>query len=175
MKKRADYRTRKDRVKLILAMSAIVFTLISISAAGLFSVYALINLAPFLDIQKLPRHSGTYILLIISLIIGIVLSVIFRNYILIPLHHAYIALGRVADGDFGVNVNEKGIRAVRKVAKSVNTMAKELDNIETMRNDFINNFSHEFKTPIISISGFARMLKNTELTEQEKKNILTSS
>lgn len=63
-------------------MSAIVFFLISVSSFGLFSVYALINIIPFLDIEKLPRHSGTYILGIISLIIGLVLSVIFRNYVL---------------------------------------------------------------------------------------------
>ncbi len=172
MKNKPPYRTRKDRIKLILAMSAIVFSLISISAVGLFSVYALINKVPFLDIEKLPRHSGTYILGIISLIIGVVLSVIFRNYILAPLHHSYIALGKVADGDFGVSVKEKGIRAVRKVAKSVNITAKELNNIETMRNDFINNFSHEFKTPIISISGFAKMLKYSDLTPQEKEEYL---
>lgn len=163
---------RHGKIILILAMSAIVFSLIYISAVGLFTVYAVINKVPFLDIEKLPRHSSTYILLIISFVIGIVLSVVFRNYILVPLHHAYIALGKVADGNFGVSVNEKGIRAVRKVAKSVNTMAKELDNIETMRNDFINNFSHEFKTPIISISGFARMLKDSDLTQQEKEEYL---
>ena len=38
-----------------------------------------------------------------------------------------------------------------------------------MRNDFIENFSHEFKTPIVSICGFARQLEKGGLTEDEQK------
>ncbi len=172
MKNKTTYRTRGARVRLTLIMSAMVFTLIFLSFFGLFSVYTLINIAPFLDIEKLPRHSSTYILLFFSLIVGVVLSVIFRNYFLAPLHQAYTALDKVADGDFNVNVPEKGIRAVRRVSRSVNVMAKELENVEMMRSDFVNNFSHEFKTPIISISGFAKMLKNSELSPKEREEYL---
>ena len=108
MKKKYRYKKRSDRIKLTLIMSAIVFTLIAVSAIGMFSAYALIRIVPFLDIEKLPRHSGTYILGIISLLIGVVLSILFRNYVLIPLHHSYTALDKVADGDFDVRVHEKG-------------------------------------------------------------------
>ena len=38
-------------------------------------------------------------------------------------------------------------------------MTNELSSIEMFRKDFINNFSHEFRTPIVSIRGFARQLK----------------
>ncbi len=160
------------KIKLIVYMSAIVFFLVYISAVCFFSIYALIRWAPFLDIEKLPSHSGFYVLALISLIIGVILSIIFRNKVLVPLSQSYIALGKVADGDFKVSVSEKGIRSVRRIGKSVNIMAKELESIETMRSDFINNFSHEFKTPIISISGFAKMLKNTNLSEKEKEEYL---
>ena len=108
MKKKYRYKKRSDRIKLTLIMSAIVFTLIAVSSIGMFSFYALIRIVPFLDIEKLPRHSGTYILGIISLLIGVVLSILFRNYVLIPLHHSYTALDKVADGDFDVRVHEKG-------------------------------------------------------------------
>jgi len=172
MKNKTKYRTRGARVRLILIMSAMVFSLIFLSFFGLFSFYTLINIAPFLDIEKLPRHSSTYILGFFSLISGIVLSVICRKYILSPLHQAYTALDEVADGNFNVSVPEKGIRAVRRVSRSVNVMAKELENIETMRSDFVNNFSHEFKTPIISISGFAKMLKSSNLSPEEKEEYL---
>lgn len=43
-----------------------------------------------------------------------------------------------------------------------------LDKTEMLRSDFINNFSHEFKTPIVSIAGFARLLKRTDLTEEQR-------
>jgi len=38
-------------------------------------------------------------------------------------------------------------------------MTEELAGIEMLRSDFINNFSHEFKTPMVSILGFSRLLK----------------
>lgn len=43
-----------------------------------------------------------------------------------------------------------------------------------LRSDFINNFSHEFKTPIVSIAGFAKLLRRGNLTDEQKKNTLKS-
>ena len=157
MKKKKSYKRIKERVKLALIMSVIVFSLISVSSTALFLIYTAINRTPFLDIEMLPRHSGTYLLMLISLVIGVLLSVVFRNYVLLPLRNSYLALGKITEGELNVNVKENGIRSVRRVAERVNVMSKELQNVEAMRNDFINNFSHEFKTPIISISGFAKM------------------
>ena len=51
-------------------------------------------------------------------------------------------------------------------------MAEELENTKVLRGDFINNFSHEFKTPIVSIAGFAKLLKRGNLTGQQKKEYL---
>jgi len=57
---------------------------------------------------------------------------------------------------------------IREMTDSINTMAAELDKTEILRSDFINNFSHEFKTPIVSIAGFAKLLKEGSITEEEK-------
>lgn len=51
-------------------------------------------------------------------------------------------------------------------------MTDELSGIEILRTDFINNFSHEFKTPIVSILGFAKLLKLGNITEDEKTEYL---
>lgn len=50
-------------------------------------------------------------------------------------------------------------------------MAEELQNVEILKSDFVNNFSHEFKTPVTSIAGFAEMLKKN-LTEEEKEEYI---
>ena len=44
------------------------------------------------------------------------------------------------------------------------TMAEELSSVALLRMDFVNTFSHEFKTPLISIRGFAKLLQNDDLT-----------
>jgi signal transduction histidine kinase len=51
-------------------------------------------------------------------------------------------------------------------------MAEELGGIEILRTDFINNFSHEFRTPIVSIKGFAEILKDDELSKEERNEYL---
>ena len=51
-------------------------------------------------------------------------------------------------------------------------MAEELEHTEILNNDFVNNFSHEFKTPIASIAGFAKLLKYGELSEEDKKELI---
>lgn len=58
--------------------------------------------------------------------------------------------------------------------RSFNKAAEELGNTEILRKDFINNFSHEFKTPIVSISGFADLLlEEDDLAPEEQKEYLT--
>ncbi len=44
--------------------------------------------------------------------------------------------------------------------------------MEMLRSDFVNNFSHEFKTPIVSVRGFAKMLKRDDLTDEERNEYL---
>lgn len=51
-------------------------------------------------------------------------------------------------------------------------MAEELQGVQTLREDFINSFSHEFKTPITAVSGFAELLQEPGLTEEERSQYL---
>lgn len=79
------------------------------------------------------------------------------------------ATHKVAGGDFSVQVNIKGIGELEELSHSFNKMTQELSGIETLRSDFVNNFSHEFKTPIVSLRGFAKLLKENNLTEEERQ------
>ena len=51
-------------------------------------------------------------------------------------------------------------------------MAQQLESTEMLSHDFINNFSHEFKTPIASINGFAKLLKNENISKEEQQEYL---
>ena len=48
-------------------------------------------------------------------------------------------------------------------------MAEELASVELLRSDFVNTFSHEFKTPLISIRGFAKLLQSPDLTPEQRQ------
>lgn len=60
------------------------------------------------------------------------------------------------------------IKEITETLTNFNQMAHELSSIELMRNDFVANISHEFKTPIAAIEGFATLLQDSELTEEER-------
>ena len=78
----------------------------------------------------------------------------------------------ISRGDYSVRVEEGGSGDVAELLRSFNRMTAEFGSTEMMRNDFINTFSHEFKTPIVSIRGFARRLRKGGLTETQQNEYL---
>ena len=87
------------------------------------------------------------------------------------------AMRSIAKGNFKKRVPVKAesevITEIGDLERSFNQMASDLEGIEMFRNDFINNFSHEFKTPIVSIRGFARQLhSDNHLTDEQRKEYL---
>lgn len=109
---------------------------------------------------------------VVSIILGTFFSAIFVRKPLKPFDQLLNALGRVSKGDYSVRLNVRGAYMMKELNNSFNHMASELDSIEMLRNDFVNNFSHEFKTPIVSISGFAKMLRREDLTPEERNEYL---
>ncbi len=86
-----------------------------------------------------------------------------------PIESLIEATTKVAGGDFSVEISEDiGEGEISELVRSFNAMTRELRSIEIFRNDFIRDFSHEFKTPIVSMKGFAAQLKKKDLTEEEK-------
>lgn len=111
--------------------------------------------------------------LITSTIIGTILTYPLGKYLLKPLEELIEATREVSKGDFSIKVKEvKKNNIFSELIRSFNTMTKELSGIEMFRKDFINNFSHEFKTPIVSIAGFARLLRRGSLSEQQRQEYL---
>jgi len=78
---------------------------------------------------------------------------------------------KVAGGDFEVSipVDLSKQDELTKLTDSFNKMARELSLINMLNNDFINNVSHEFKTPISSIQGFATVMLGTSLTAEQRE------
>ncbi|MBP8639992.1 MAG: HAMP domain-containing histidine kinase [Oscillospiraceae bacterium] len=112
------------------------------------------------------------IVLAASVIVGTVLSPVIGRRALKPFRKVISATDKLAGGDFSVRLDISHPPEFNKLAKSFNRMAEDLGGIELLRTDFINNFSHEFKTPIVSIKGFAEILKYDDLTSEERNEYL---
>lgn len=82
------------------------------------------------------------------------------------------AIDRVADGDFNVTLKETAQGPYHEVFADFNMMCEELRSVQTLRDDFINHFSHEFKTPITSIHGFASLLIEENVPNEDRAKYL---
>ena len=113
----------------------------------------------------------------VCILIAVSMVVMIRMVFIHPLQRNIEAMKKLANGDFTVRVNhaEHGYvpREMVEFEQSFNKAAEELGGTEILRKDFINNFSHEFKTPIVSISGFADLLLEEQLPPEDQKEYLT--
>jgi signal transduction histidine kinase len=115
-------------------------------------------------------------MLIVSLIIGIVLSALMSRVMVKYVNRLVDKMNKLASGNFKTRLNYgepiSNHPTIREITESFNRMAEELEHTEMLRGDFVNNFSHEFKTPIVSIAGFAKLLKKGNLSEEQKKEYI---
>ena len=130
---------------------------------GLVVVYMALALGIASLVQRLVHLEDTgytllwpILILTISAVLGVLLAVfIFRGY-LAPLSRLMQATQSVAAGDYAVRVEMRGARGeVAEYIRSFNKMAEELSCVALLRMDFVNTFSHEFKTPLISLSSMS--------------------
>ncbi|WIV17265.1 HAMP domain-containing sensor histidine kinase [Paenibacillus polygoni] len=170
----------KKRLSLTITLVLLVFgvlvtTFISILLIAILLHY--LGVITFSESQNQPGNEespllGLFNLFIICIAIGTSLTAFLSKKALNPIRKVIASIHQVAAGDFSVKVDIKGIGELEELSESFNKMTQELASIETLRSDFINNFSHEFKTPIMSIRGFAKLLQENDLTEEERQEYL---
>lgn len=166
-------------IKLSLLFSIMVFIIQSISLSTvLIFWFTAVRLGIFEDTGPFPP---TYSIIVTSIIVGIILARIIGKRVFKPITDINEATKKLATGEFDVKINESHVlgKEIREMIHSFNVMTNELKNIETFRNDFVTNVSHEFKTPISAIEGYATLLQDDTLSAEERNSyierILSSS
>lgn len=160
---------RKNRSKLWVYFALIVFAIMLATAVIMsFLAYLLFQMG------HLNQHSGSPLtpiifLLFMSVMIGTCISLFVAKKILTPITRFSKVADEVAKGNFNIRVEETGhIEEIRDLTRKFNMMVQELSSIETLRNDFVVNVSHEFKTPIAAIEGYAMLMQDGNLSEAER-------
>lgn len=162
-----------NKLGLTLRFSLSVFCTFLITALIVAAIgYALISSGVIYQIA----HRGLFVLmlaiLLTSVLIGTAISFMVSPASLRPTRKIIAAMDKLADGDFSARLDISHPPELKRLGDSFNSMAEELGGIELLRTDFINNFSHEFKSPITSIKGFAEILKYGDLTDEERDEYL---
>ena len=163
------------RLLLPVLFSVIVFIIFLITSAIVMLVSAILLQTGTINLVKISRQEPIVpfaMLLMVSIIIGTVVSFVISRSPLRPIRRVIDAINRLAAGDFSVRLSTTTAPTFRELVESFNRMAEELGGTELLRTDFINNFSHEFKTPIVSIKGFAEELKHDDLSKEQRDEYL---
>ena len=106
---------------------------------------------------------------IVCIVLGTVITAFISRTILQPIRDLNKATTEVARGNFSVRVRESMDAEYGTLTRNFNRMAEELSGIETLRGDFISSVSHEFKTPLASIQGFAKLLQDESISDSERR------
>jgi signal transduction histidine kinase len=169
----------KQRFALTLLVTVCVFVVMLItSLISYIAVSFLVagNNFPIKIGDEITPQSALFSMFIVSIIIGIVLSAVMSHIMVKHVTPLIDKMNQLASGDFKTRLKFSepicNHPTVSEITESFNQMAEELEHTEMLRGDFVNNFSHEFKTPIVSIAGFAKLLKKGNLTEEQKSEYL---
>lgn len=122
------------------------------------------QIAGFMELQRTT--------MLVTLLIGSVLIVIAVAMIARPIKAVSEATKKVANGDFDIRLTVRGKDELAELAQNFNIMTAALSRNDYIHRDFVSNVSHEFKTPIASIKGFGRLLKDPDLSETQRQEYI---
>jgi signal transduction histidine kinase len=174
-----EKRTRKHRLALTLLFTALVlfFMLVTFLVVG-GTIYLLIRLGALNGPDHTTPTAAKVLLIFVpsALIFGSISTFLLGQIPMKRVNQLIDQMNRLAAGDYRARLTYDGAWSRHPTAKeltdSFNRMAEELQSTEMLRSDFINNFSHEFKTPIVSIAGFTKLLRRGNLPPEQQEEYL---
>lgn len=156
-------RTFRTAVLLSLSVLLLVFVTVSLTMASVYGLFCLGVL------NENNYRLAPLVLVAISMVIGTVMAMTFGRHPVRIVEQASALMSRVAKGDFTAQMPVQGrAEEFHEIARSFNVMVQELAGTEMLRNDFVENVSHEFKTPLTAIEGYTTLLQKPDLSEEKR-------
>ena len=148
----------------------IIFIIILFSAGMITGVLFLLDA---LGVVYKLSYTMMISLFVVAAVAAALMSYFIGRRILAPMVKLSKASKEVARGNFNVTVSDSSrLEEVQTTFRNFNAMVRELNSISTLSNDFVANVSHEFKTPLTAIEGYAMLLQEPNLTAQERTEYL---
>lgn len=159
-------------VLILLAAAAIMLICTYVAYTGLPFLYSLLGAEPGPYWKQAIIATVVFILFIGC--VGAISSLMNKKHMLVW-DMILDAMRRIAKGDFSVSIDipldEKD--RLGTIVSNVNQMAVELGALEKMRQEFISNVSHEIQSPLTSIQGFAKAIKQENLSPEARLRYIT--
>lgn len=160
------------KMPMVFYLTVFIFAVCCITAIFLFSIYLV--LLENNVITEITLVWFVFILLFASIVISTSLVRGFGNKIIFgSLSQITKASKAVARGDFSQRLESPKEKEVAELCDSFNEMVDKLGSNELLARDFVSNVSHQFRTPLSSIHGYAQLLESDDLTDEERIEYIT--
>ena len=156
----------------LIVLVILVIGLTTVLVYGLIRAVIAIN-NRLANVGEISPYLMLFIITLGAMFLGTIITLIGSGMFLSPIKSLEKGMDKVAKGDFSVNLEGDSVTQIGKLMNNFNKMAHDLSQIETFKNEFISNVSHEFKTPLSVIQGYAMLLQNEELTNEERQAYLS--
>ena len=103
-----------------------------------------------------------------TILISVIIMKITGKRMLQPIQKLNDATKKVAKGDFSIKLETYREDEIGELTNNFNQMVTDLGSLESLQKEFIDNVSHEIKTPISSIQGFTQLLRDDSVSQEEK-------
>ncbi len=159
----------KKRMKINISIR-VWFTLLAMVGLGVSTTIAGV-VVEIIRMFKVPSYLPDVIwFVLISTGIGWFIHYFFSMKFINPVMKLNKAMKAVAEGDYSVRLEQKReLKEIQEIYLNFNLMAQELGATEILQTGFVSNVSHEFKTPINAIEGYATLLQGQEQSTISEK------
>lgn len=162
--------TAGERKRMTFRLGPIITGTIWVTLAATSAVSGLLSALIYWLFHYLVEFPPSISYVLLSFILGGTVTSILGTQLLSPIIHLGKAMRTVASGDFTPRLSTKSpISEVQELYQNFNRMVQELAATEILQSDFISNVSHEFKTPINAIEGYATLLSGGCQADPEQK------
>lgn len=169
---RGNNRPVLDRLPMIFYLTFFSFIVMILSSGLLYGTWLLCVNSGYLRNGSLSLNRLLLWALIVSAVIstGVVL-VLGNRFIFKSIRELSDASARVARGDYTPRLEIPKEREIGELVDNFNHMAEQLSRKETLASDFITSISHEFKTPLSTIRGYAQLLNEGVSAEKREQYV----
>lgn len=145
-----------------MTFGSVTMTMKSFKQGAVFLNVSLIGI----DLMSNTLQKVVIAVLILIILTAVLMLSIMGSNVLTPVKQMTKAAEAITKGDFSQEVEVRSRDEIGQLEQAFNTMAKELQSVDTLQSDFIANISHDFRSPLTSIKGYVEAMLDGTIPQE---------